>query len=157
MLDQRIRQAILTLREAGHGTRAIAHALKISCGAVKDVLAAGTAAPPALARAEKAEPHRTAPLPEQRELAAAGAPFAEYAVTLKKRIGSRWPIALRRLAQLRRDYPAAPLIAAIETAAHYGLYDLDRLERMILRNVATAYFVLPADREGPDPEPSDEG
>jgi hypothetical protein len=58
---------------------------------------------------------------------------------------------------MRRDYPTASLIAAIETAAHYGLYDLDRLERMILRNVATAYFVVPADREEPDPEPSDEG
>src|SRR6187401_2715047 len=69
----------------------------------------------------------TAPLPEERELAGAGAPFADYAVTLKQRAGSRWPIALRRLAQMRRDYPAAPLIAAIKTAAHYGLYDLDRL------------------------------
>src|SRR5262249_25391311 len=38
-----------------------------------------------------------APLPEERELADAGAPFAEYAVALKKRVGSRWPIALRRL------------------------------------------------------------
>lgn len=97
------------------------------------------------------------PLPEERELAGAGAPFAEYAVTLKQRVGSRWPIALRRLAQMRRDYPAASLVAAIETAAHYGLYDLDRLERMILRNVATAYFVVPADREEPVQEPSDEG
>jgi hypothetical protein len=62
---------------------------------------------------------------------------------------------LRRLAQMRLDYPAAPLAAAIESAAHYGLYDLDRLERMILRNIATAYFVLPD--EGDDPEPGDEG
>ena len=59
--------------------------------------------------------------------------------------------------RLRRDYPVAPFAAAVETAAHYGLYDLDRLERMILRNVATAYFVVPADREEPDQEPSDEG
>ena len=98
-----------------------------------------------------------APLPEERELASAGAPLAEYAVVLKQRVGARWPIALRRFAQLRRDYPAAPLAAAVETAAHYGLYDLDRLERMILRNVATAYFVLPADREAPAPEPTHEG
>jgi transposase len=95
------------------------------------------------------------PLPEERELAAAGAPFAEYARTLKQRAGTRWPIALRRLAQLRLDYPAAPLAAAIEAAAHYGLYDLDRLERMILRNIATAYFVVPDERN--DPEPDDEG
>jgi hypothetical protein len=93
-------------------------------------------------------------LPEERELADAGAPFAAYATTLKKRVGPRWPIALRRLAQMRRDYPTTPLASAIETAAHYGLYDLDRLERMILRNVATAYFVVPADR---DQEASDEG
>lgn len=97
-----------------------------------------------------------APLPEERELVTAGAPFAEYAATLKKRAGSRWPVALRRLAQMRRDYPAAPLLVAIETAAQYGLYDLDRLERMILRNVATAYFILPADRENPDRESTDE-
>jgi hypothetical protein len=92
------------------------------------------------------------PLPEERELADAGAPFAGYATALKKRVGPRWPVALRRLAQMRRDYPGVPLSAAIETATHYGLYDLDRLERMILRNVATAYFVVPADRDGSDPE-----
>jgi transposase len=95
------------------------------------------------------------PLPEERELVAAGAPFADYAKTLKQRAGLRWPVALRRLAQLRLDYPAAPLCAALEAAAHYGLYDLDRLERMILRNIATAYFVVPDERN--DPEPGDEG
>jgi hypothetical protein len=94
-------------------------------------------------------------LPEERELTVAGAPFADYAKTLKQRAGSRWPIALRRLAQMRLDYPAQPLAAAIETAAHYGLYDLDRLERIILRKIATAYFVVPDERN--DPEPGDEG
>jgi transposase len=95
------------------------------------------------------------PLPEERELVAAGAPFADYAKTLKQRAGLRWPVALRRLAQMRHDYPASPLVAALEDAAHYGLYDLDRLERMILRKIATAYFVVPDERN--DPEPSDEG
>jgi transposase len=94
--------------------------------------------------------------PEEDELAAAGAPFAEFAVALKKK-SPRWPVAMRRLAQLRRDYPSAPLVAAIESAIHYGLYDLDRLERMILRNVASAYFILPVDRDEPAQEPPDEG
>jgi len=58
MLDQTTRQTILTLREAGHGVRAIARALHISRGAVKAVLADGGATPPMLERAEKAEPHR---------------------------------------------------------------------------------------------------
>lgn len=86
-------------------------------------------------------------LPEERELTAAGPPFADYAATIRKRGGSRWPATLRRLAQMRRDYPTAQLEIAVRTAAHYGLYDLDRLERMILRQVATDFFVLPADRD----------
>jgi transposase len=84
--------------------------------------------------------------PEEDELAAAGSPFAEFAAVLRKR-SLRWPIALRRLAQLRRDYPAGPLAAAIETAIHYGLYDLDRVERVILKNIATTYFQLSEDRD----------
>jgi hypothetical protein len=41
-----------------------------------------------------------------------------------------------------REYPREPLLGAAREAAHYGLYDLDRLERMILRRVAREYFLL---------------
>lgn len=58
MLDQTTRTAVLKLHEAGHGTRAIATALRISRGAVKRVLASRSAAPPPLARVELAEPYR---------------------------------------------------------------------------------------------------
>jgi hypothetical protein len=58
MLDQSTRIAILQLHEKGRGTRAIARALKISRGAVKDVLEAGTAEVPEMTRAEMAEPYR---------------------------------------------------------------------------------------------------
>lgn len=58
MLDQTTRTAIFKLHEAGNGTRAIARALRISRGTVKRVLASGSAQPPPLPRAEKAEPHR---------------------------------------------------------------------------------------------------
>jgi hypothetical protein len=94
--------------------------------------------------------------PDEDELAAAGGSVAAYATALKKR-APRWPVALRRLAQMRRDYPAAPFASAIDSASHYGLYDLDRLERMILRNVATAYFIVPAERSRAEGEPDDEG
>jgi len=57
MLDQTTRSAVLRLKEAGHGTRAIARTLKISRGAVKEVLQAGTDEIPTISRAEKAEPH----------------------------------------------------------------------------------------------------
>lgn len=58
MLDQTTRAAILRLREEGHGTRAIANALGVSRGAVKDVLRAGTAEVPVLVRGELAEAYR---------------------------------------------------------------------------------------------------
>jgi transposase len=98
-------------------------------------------------RGERATP--ATPLPEERELTAAGEPFAAYAAGLKQRGGQRWPTVLRRFAQMRRDYPAAQLSAAIRSAAHYGLYDLDRLERMILKQVATDFFVSPLARDEP--------
>jgi transposase len=94
------------------------------------------------------------PSPDERELSKAEPPLPEYAQEVKKRGSNRWPLALRRLAQMRRDYPRKPFLDAVTTAAHYGLFDLDRLERMVLRNIASAYFVTPVDRlddeEGPD-------
>ena len=45
-----------------------------------------------------------------------------------------------------------PVLQAIRTAQHYGLYDLERLERMVLRRIAHDYFVLPEDIDGEGPE-----
>ena len=50
--------------------------------------------------------------------------------------------ARRQLLRLLREYPREPFLAAVAEAARYGLYDLDRLERMILRRVARDYFLL---------------
>jgi len=51
-------------------------------------------------------------------------------------------LALRQLLRMVREYPREPLLAAVGEAARYGLYDLDRLERMVLRRIAREYFVL---------------
>lgn len=98
------------------------------------------------------------PTPDERELLEAESPLPEYAKTVRQRASNRWPAVMRRLAQMRRDYPRKPFLDAVMTAIHYGLHDLDRLERMVLRNIATEYFVAPADgttprrKEGPDDE-----
>jgi transposase len=94
----------------------------------------------------------------ERELGEAEPPLPEYARELKKRSSLRWPVALRRLAQMRCDYPREALLTAVKTAAHYGLYDLDRLERLVLRQLAHDFFVVPSGRCDDDPEePDDEG
>ena len=39
-------------------------------------------------------------------------------------------------------FPYTTLFRSVREAARYGLYDLDRLERMILRRVVSDYFLL---------------
>jgi len=46
------------------------------------------------------------------------------------------------LLELKRTYPAGPFIAAVEQALAYGLFDLGRLEALILKQVAGDFFAL---------------
>ena len=73
--------------------------------------------------------------------------MADYVAELKHRSHKVVTLALRQLLRLVREYPREPLLGAVEEAARYGLYDLDRLERMILRRVTREYFLLD---EGPN-------
>jgi hypothetical protein len=85
---------------------------------------------------------RTQPHPEEKAILAAVPEIADYVTAVKQR-GRKVPgLALRQLLRLVREYPRQPLLAAVREAARYGLYDLDRLERMILRRVAREYFLL---------------
>jgi hypothetical protein len=85
---------------------------------------------------------RTQPHPEEKVILDDAPELAEYVAAVKHR-GRKVPgLALRQLLRLVREYPRAPLLAAAREAARYGLYDLDRLERMILRRVAREYFLL---------------
>ncbi len=75
---------------------------------------------------------------------------AEYLQALKKRSPGRATLALRRLLRLVNDYPHAPLLEALRTALAYGLFDLERVERMILRKLACEYFQLTPSQDGDD-------
>jgi hypothetical protein len=97
--------------------------------------------PPRGQRAPRPDPH-----PEENAIVAAHPELAEYVAGLKQRSRKMITFALRQLLRLVREYPREPLLAAVRDAAHYGLYDLDRLERMVLRRVAREYFRL---GEGP--------
>jgi hypothetical protein len=90
---------------------------------------------------------RPDPHPEEKTIVAALPELHEYVAALKQRSRKIVTLALRQLLRMVREYPPEPLVAAVHEAARYGLYDLDRLERMILRRVAREYFLL---SEGPD-------
>jgi hypothetical protein len=66
-----------------------------------------------------------------------------YAAELKRR--GRGLRALRRLLEMKRTYPSAPFLAAVEQALRFGLFDLTRLERLILKQVAGDFFALRGD------------
>jgi transposase len=73
----------------------------------------------------------------------------DYVRELKKR-KARATSALQQLLRMVREYPREPLLAAVREAAHYGLYELDRVERMILRRIADEFFKLQPDPRGDD-------
>ena len=85
---------------------------------------------------------RTQPHPEEKAILAAVPEIADYVAAVKQRSRKVPGLALRQLLRLVREYPREPLLAAVREAARYGLYDLDRLERMILRRVARDYFLV---------------
>jgi len=85
----------------------------------------------------KREPH-----PEEQAILSAAPEIAGYVTALKQKGRKVVALALRQLLRLLKEYPREPFLAAVREAAQYGLYDLDRLERMILRRVARDYFLL---------------
>lgn len=87
--------------------------------------------------AVKRDPH-----PEEQTILRAAPEIAEYVAALKQKGRKVVALALRHLLRLLKEYPREPFLAAVGEAARYGLYDLDRLERMILRRVARDYFLL---------------
>jgi transposase len=93
---------------------------------------------------------RPNPHPEEQLILQAAPEITDYVTALKQRSRKLVVLALRQLLRLVRDYPREPLLAAVREAAHYGLYDLDRVERMILRRVAQDYFRLKANGGGSD-------
>jgi len=85
---------------------------------------------------------KASPPPEQVEILNLAPELGDYLGELLQRGRKYKTPTLRQLLRLLRDYPREPLLEAFRDASHYRLYDLDRVERMILRRVARDYFQL---------------
>ncbi len=93
--------------------------------------------------------HHTIPVRQGRGTAAEEALLSghhpsldRYTAALKQHGNGSGRRALRRLIEMKRTYPTGPFIAAIEQALRYGLFDLGRLEDLILKQVAGDFFAL---------------
>jgi len=95
-------------------------------------------------RGEGLSRHRP-PAPEQLEILEIEPRLCSYLKSLKQYVGER-RAPLRRFLSMLRDYPREAFLAALADAERYGLFDLDRLEKMVLRRIADDYFPI-------DPEP----
>jgi len=80
--------------------------------------------------------------PEEHQLTGHHQSLDRYVAGLKRRAHGRGVRALRRLLELKRTYPSQPFLSAINQALRYGLYDLNRLEALILKYTAGDFFAL---------------
>jgi transposase len=87
-------------------------------------------------------PRHPDPHPDEKAILSTAPELTEYVAGLRQRSRKVMTLALRQLLRLVREYPREPLLGAVKEATRYGLYDLDRLERMILRRVTSEYFRL---------------
>jgi len=70
-----------------------------------------------------------------------------YVEELKKRSSGRGVRSMRKLLDLKRTYPPEAFEKAILEALRYGLYDLLRLEQMILSQIQGDFFNIDEDDE----------
>jgi transposase len=85
--------------------------------------------------------------PEEKALLGESDVLDRYVKEIKKRSSGRGVWQLRKLLDLRRTYPSEPFLAALSKALAYGLYDLSRVEKMILDHVAGDFFCFPEEND----------
>jgi len=87
-------------------------------------------------------PKKDEPSAEEKELCTHSETLGLYAAQIKRKSPGRGIRPLKRLIELKRTYPEDAFLSACEEALRYGLFDLTRLERMILARVAGDFFNL---------------
>jgi transposase len=93
-------------------------------------------------RGQGVKPKPSDSSPEEKRLRQEVPEIIFYLEALKKHYSGRATLPLRRLLHMVEDYPRAPLLEAITTAGQYGLFDLERVENLILRKLAREYFLI---------------
>jgi transposase len=87
------------------------------------------------------------PCVEEKTLVGQSEKLDRYVEELKKRSSGRGIRSLRKLLDLKRTYPPEAFEKALGEALRYGLYDLPRLEQMILCYVQGDFFTIDEDEE----------
>ena len=86
---------------------------------------------------------KTAQLAEEEKLKAAGEGMTAYLAALKAERGPRYVWSVRKLFRLLCQYRAEDLAAAVAKAAEHRLFDVNRIETILLQDIATRDYYLP--------------
>jgi hypothetical protein len=89
--------------------------------------------------------HPVPPSPEEITLRAADPALAALCDALRVRHGGQALKSMRRLHRMWLEYPTEPFLDAIRRSVDHTLYELDRIERLILENIRGDFFRLPKD------------
>lgn len=90
------------------------------------------------------------PLPEELVLRAGAPELGALIDAVRNAHGGRCVSFVKRMHTMYLTYPLESLRTAIQQALAYGLTDLSRIERMVLKTTAGEYFLLPTEPEDTD-------
>jgi transposase len=86
---------------------------------------------------------KSAQLAEEDRLKALGEPMTVYLESLKAARGPRYSWSVRKLWRLRCRYPETDLLTAVARAWEHRLFDVNRLETVLLQTIAQNDYQLP--------------
>ena len=110
----------------------------------------GSPPPPQQACAPRRQ--KAAQLAEEGKLKALGDKMAAYLEGLKADRGPRYSWSVKKLYRLLCQYKGEDLLAAVAKAAEHRLYDINRLETILLRDIAARDYFLPLGAQPEDYE-----
>jgi hypothetical protein len=110
----------------------------------------GSPAPPQLPHAPRRQ--KAAQLAEEGKLKALGGGMEAYLQALKLERGPRYIWSLKKLYRLLCQYKAEDLLAAVAKAFEHHLFDINRLETVLLQDIAARDYFLPLGSQPEDYE-----
>jgi len=97
-------------------------------------------------RPTRVEREALQPSPEELALRSLPAALTSWLAALAAKMPGRRAAAGRVLLRMHRDYPTEPLAESFLIACQHGLFDLPRIERMVLRRIGSDFFPQPHER-----------
>ncbi len=85
--------------------------------------------------------------PEESALRSASPELSELTIYFRNKYGGTASRHVRKLYRMYLDYPTDALVKAVKTALEFKMFDLQRIERMVLKHIAGDFFRIQSEPE----------